>query len=114
MNVVGHRHIADHHKLIALPDLLEDLQEQIAPARACQPGLAMITTTGEKMEIVVAGVAPETGGHIPTLFEGRGRGMERSKTKPRGFAFGNPTLAQNARVGHPRASILEGVARWWI
>jgi hypothetical protein len=43
-----------HDRPVALASLLEDLQEQIAPARACQPGPAMITTTGEKVKIVVA------------------------------------------------------------
>ncbi len=81
VNVVGHHDIADYNKLVALAGLLEDLQEQIASARAGQPGLAMITTAGEKVEIVVAGVALEAGGYIFTLFEGEGRGMERSETK---------------------------------
>ena len=39
--VVRHHDIAHHHKLVALADLLENLQEQIALARAGQPGLAM-------------------------------------------------------------------------
>ena len=81
MNVVGHHDVADHHKLVALADLLENLQEQIALARAGQPGLAMITATGEKVEIVVAGVALEACGHIFTLFEGRSWGMGRSGSK---------------------------------
>ena len=65
----------------------------------------MITTTGEKVEIVVAGVALETGGHTLTLFEGRGAEMEDQNQNPVVFAFGNPTLAQNARVGHPRRDL---------
>jgi hypothetical protein len=61
----------------------------------------MITTTGEKVEIVVAGVALETGGHTLTLFEGEAKGWEDQNQNPVVVAFGNPTLAQNARVGHP-------------
>jgi hypothetical protein len=66
-----------------------------------QPRLTMITTTGEKVEVIVARVALETGGHFLTLFQGQLGGWEDQKQNPVMFAFGNPTLAQNARVGQP-------------
>jgi hypothetical protein len=81
VDVVGHYNVADHNKLAALSGILKDLQKQIAPMRTCQPRLAMVTATGEKVEIIVARVALEAGGHFFNLFEGQPRGMERSKTK---------------------------------
>jgi hypothetical protein len=81
MDVFGHDDIADDHEVETLANLFEDFEEQVAPARTCQPGLAMITTTGERVEIVVAGVALETGGHLFTVFEGARNRMEGSEKK---------------------------------
>jgi len=69
--VIRHRDVADYNKAIALPHFFEDLQKQIAPLWACQPRLAMITTTGEEVEIVVARVALEASGHYFNLLEGQ-------------------------------------------
>jgi hypothetical protein len=76
-----------HDRPVALASLLEDLQEQIAPARACQPGPAMITTTGEKVKIVVAGVAVEAGGHILTTIT---RHFQTSAQFSRATSYGLP------------------------
>jgi hypothetical protein len=102
MNVVGHRDVADHHKLIALTDFFEDFEEQVAPFWVCQPRLAMIRTTGEEVEIIMAGLALQAGGHAPEFYSKAD--IERwrdQRQNPTAFAFGNPTLAQNARAGHP-------------
>jgi hypothetical protein len=100
--VVGHRDVADHNKLVALTDFFEDFEEQVAPLWACQPRLAMIRTTGEEVEIIMAGVALKTGGHVPNFMKADIDGWRDQKQNPTAFAFGNPTLAQNARAGHPR------------
>jgi hypothetical protein len=68
MNVVGHHDVADHNKLIALAGFFEDLQK-IVPMRTCQPRLAVITTIGEKVQIIMARIALEGGGHFFNLFK---------------------------------------------
>ncbi len=81
MNVVGHHDVADHNKLVALTDFLEYLQKQIVPFWTREPGLAVITTTGEEVEIIVARVALGAGGHFLNLFEGQLGGIEKIKNK---------------------------------
>jgi hypothetical protein len=83
MDVIGHDRITDHDKLVTLAHFFEDLEEEIAPHRACQPRLGVITTTGEKVEIVVTGISLEAVGHSLTVRSGRHSREGNKKTKPR-------------------------------
>jgi hypothetical protein len=67
MNVIGHDNVAHDHEAIALADFLEYRQKQIAPLWARQPGLAMITTAGDEMQLIRAVVAPRMVGHTASL-----------------------------------------------
>jgi len=49
MNMIRHYHVPHHHETIALANLFENLQKQIAVASACQPGLAMVANAVEKV-----------------------------------------------------------------
>jgi hypothetical protein len=63
MNVIRHGHVAYDHEAIALADFLEPCQKQIAPLRASQPGLPMITTASHEMKVIRAVIAPGMVGH---------------------------------------------------
>jgi hypothetical protein len=65
--VVGHDDIAYHHKAITPPHFFEHCQKQIASLRARQPGLPMITTAGNEMQVVRAVIAPGMVGHRASL-----------------------------------------------
>jgi hypothetical protein len=64
--MIRHDHIPHHHEAIALPDLLHDLQEQVAPACAAKPRLPVKTAASEKMQMIVAVIALEPLG-MPSL-----------------------------------------------
>jgi len=70
MNVLGHGHIAYDHEVITLAHFLEYCQKQVAPLRARQPGLPMITTASDEMQVVRAVKAPGMVGHIASLAVG--------------------------------------------
>ena len=61
--MIGHDNIACDHEAVALAHFFEDCQKQIAPLRASQPTLPMITTASKEMQILRAIVAPGMVGH---------------------------------------------------
>ena len=65
--MVGHGDIAYDHEAITLPDFFEYGEEQIAPLRARQPGLPMITTASDEMQLIAAVVAAGMVGHRASL-----------------------------------------------
>ena len=67
MNVLGHDHVAPQHELVTLAHLLQHAQEQITPPSTPQPALTMITTAGDKVQMVRTIVAFETAGHRQKL-----------------------------------------------
>ena len=67
MNVIGHDDIAYDHEIITLADFLEPGQKQIAPLRARQPSLPMITTTRDEMQLLRAVITPGMVGHKASL-----------------------------------------------
>jgi len=67
MNVLGHDHVAYDHEAVTLPDFFEHSEEQVAPLRACQPRLTMITTAGDEVQFLGAVVAPGMVGHQASL-----------------------------------------------
>ncbi len=66
--MLGHDDVAYHHKATTLPDFFKDGKKQIAPLRAGQPGLPMITAASDEMPLIRAVVAPEMLGHTASLF----------------------------------------------
>ena len=101
--------MADAGEPIALPDLLEHAQKQIAPLWACQPGLAMITAASDEMQFVGAVVAPGMVGHQTSLLAVaekscdirpcRSHLYKKRKGGPAPRNRGCPILALFARVG---------------
>ena len=67
MNVLRHDYIADHDEAIALPNLFEDAQEKITAPCVAQPGLAMVATASDEVEMLGAVVALEAGRHTFNL-----------------------------------------------
>jgi len=63
MDVIRHDHITHYHESIALPDLFENLQKQVAALGRCQPRLAMVTTASEIVEILVPVITPQAFWH---------------------------------------------------
>jgi hypothetical protein len=53
MKVLGHDHVTQHDELIAAPHLLENGEKQITTARSAEQRFTPITTTGDKVQIVV-------------------------------------------------------------
>ncbi len=66
--MLGHDHIAHNHEAVTLAGGFEHHQEQIAPPRARQPRLPMITTAGDEMQIVPAVIAAGMVRHEASLF----------------------------------------------
>jgi hypothetical protein len=64
MDVFRHHHIPHHHETILLTNLFQNLQKQVAAARSCKPGLAMVTTASEKVEILVPVVTLQAVRHV--------------------------------------------------
>ena len=64
MNVIGHDDISDDHEMVALADLLKNLEEQVATAGVSQLGLPMITAAGEEVQMIVSVVTLEACGHV--------------------------------------------------
>ena len=55
--VIGHGHVTDHDELVALAHLFQNLQKQVAAARGGEPALTMVTTAGEKVQVIISVVA---------------------------------------------------------
>jgi hypothetical protein len=112
--VLGHHHVTGDYETIALSRLLknlqiENLQKQIAPRCAGEPGLAMITTTGKEMQMVSPVVALETLRHLPNCKSRRRLNEENPQTKfqdvriwegPTPSASSGQALAKNRKMGH--------------
>src|SRR6476620_11150388 len=104
VNVIGHHHVSDHYEAVPLPDVLQNLQEQIAPPRAAQPWLPMITTACEKMQVPVAVIALEAFGHAFTVRAARPPRARKKKSKSQGVRnWECPPFANNAKDGPPAA-----------
>jgi|HubBroStandDraft_2_1064218.scaffolds.fasta_scaffold42266_3 hypothetical protein len=70
MNVVGHGHVAYDYEAITLADLFEHCEELIATLPARQPGLPMITTASNEMQVIRPVVALGMVGHRASLLAG--------------------------------------------
>jgi hypothetical protein len=62
-----HDYIADYHKAVALPHFFQNFQEQVAAAGAGQPGLAVVATASEEVQMPVAVIALEALRHLHTV-----------------------------------------------
>src|SRR5438477_2739402 len=122
MDMIGHYHITDYHESIALTNLFENSQKQVAVARACEPGLAMVTTASQKVEIVVPVVALQTLRHALNCRREmcRCRGKIQVKIASRS-QLGMPTLCKkrkgwatrrSAALSKGRSSQEAGVFLW--
>jgi hypothetical protein len=101
VNVVGHHHIADHDKEVALPRF-QNLQNGSRP-RGSLPRLAMVSNCKSEMEIVMAVIALQAFRHSLTV-KGESRiDARKASQNPEGFTFGNAhPLEKTQRMGHPR------------
>ena len=59
MNVLGHHHVSGHHEAVAPPHSLQGILEEIARSRCAEMLQAVITTEGEKVEILRVFVTDE-------------------------------------------------------
>ena len=103
MNMIWHHYVSHHHEAIALARLLEDPQKQIAPTGSTQPRLPVITTAGEKMQMLVAVVSLQACRHISTLRAGFLLGTNKDSGRiPTGSELGKPTLCKERKGWAPR------------
>ena len=63
MDMLRHDHVTDNYKLMALADLLNDLEEEIARAGCAEKGTALIATCGNKVGVSRAVVAVQVCRH---------------------------------------------------
>ena len=63
VNVLRHHHVSDHDELIAAPNLFQNFKEQIAALRRSQPGLALVATAGDEMQLSSSVVTCGMSGH---------------------------------------------------
>src|SRR5271155_1621042 len=75
MDMIWHYDITHNDETIALANVFENLEKQLATVRRCQPGLAMVTTASEKVEILVPVITLQAGRHESTV-RLRGRRIE--------------------------------------
>jgi len=52
VDMLGHHHVADHGEAIVTPGLLQNLQQQVAPPRRAQPGMAVVTTASNEVQML--------------------------------------------------------------
>jgi len=51
MNVLRHDHVTDHDQYVALADLFQDFQKQIAAAGSAEQRLPAIATAGDEVQV---------------------------------------------------------------
>jgi hypothetical protein len=100
MNVIGHDDVAHGHKSIARADFLEHGEEEVTPLRAGQPGLPMITTASDEMQLFGAVVASGMVGHQASLLVV----AKQSCDIPTSTV---PTFTKNVKVGQPPLPLSE-------
>src|SRR5579863_57332 len=59
MHMLGHDHISNHDKTIALADLFQYLEEQVAMLAAAQQGSSLIATGSDEVQVSGAVIAME-------------------------------------------------------
>jgi hypothetical protein len=67
-----HHGIPNDYELMALPYLLQNLQEEIARVPLAQERSALVATRGDEVEISGAVVAMQVGGHFAGVSSRRG------------------------------------------
>lgn len=67
MNMLGHDYVAHDHKTIAPPNLLQDLEKQVAIQRAAEQWTALVATLGDEVEVSGAIVAVESVRHAGVI-----------------------------------------------
>ena len=75
MEVLRHHDISHNHEAIALPGLFEDRKESVAAAHATELRPSVITRASDKVQVMGAVSAMESGGH-------EGHGTSDSGTRP--------------------------------
>jgi hypothetical protein len=99
MDVLGHHHIADHRKLMAPADFVEDDEKDIARPRRSQKRHPAVTAESNEVEVTGA-VAPfEIFGHVET--------ETKSKTNPKPNQTKIPTLLETKKDGAPSKATTE-------
>jgi len=63
VDVFGHYNVADQRNAVAMPNLIEHVQNKIARANGSKKGLAAIATASDEMQVGVSVAAFETLGH---------------------------------------------------
>lgn len=63
MGMLRHDHVTDNYKLMALADLLHDLEKEVAGAGCAEKGTALIATCGNKVGVASAVVAVQVCRH---------------------------------------------------
>ncbi len=67
VKVLRHDHITHHDEVIPTANLLEDLQEQVAPARSTKKRARVITAAGDEMQMSGLVTAMQVAWHGPRL-----------------------------------------------
>src|SRR5262249_30440881 len=85
MEVLGHDHISSDHEAVALASFFKNGKDAVTRTTGAQFRPSVITGTGDKVQMVSAVSAMQSGRHRKTIVQ----------------AFVVPALAKNARTGHP-------------
>ena len=91
----GHNNVTDHHEAVALPSLFEHGEEAVAAARGTKQRQAAVAGTRDKVQMMSALVTMQSARHDKLSLP----------------AASPPTLAKNARMGHPRFRYGKGRTR---
>jgi hypothetical protein len=63
MEVFRHHHITENHETVALANLFENHEKQVAAAGRPEPGLPLVTAACDEVQITSAAVSLQILGH---------------------------------------------------
>jgi len=86
MDMFRHYDVPDDHEPVALAGLFQNREEAVAAARRAQKRQSPVAGAGDKVQVMSAVSAMQAAGH----------------SKSYGTGSIVPTLAKNARTGHPQ------------
>ncbi len=63
MEVFGHHHVSVDNEAVSKSRLLQNSQKEVTPIGGVKAGLAIVTTTGDEMQVICAVKAVQPRGH---------------------------------------------------
>ena len=65
--MLGHHHVADHHKAVGNASFFEDLKKEIATGDGTEPRVTLVATDGDEVKILGTIITMQASGHEASL-----------------------------------------------